>query len=646
MSSMKPVAFAQSNIMVVDDNPANLKLLEDILTQKGHEVHSFPLGRLALAAAIRNPPDLILLDINMPEMNGYVVCERLKSIDALSDVPVIFLSALKETPDKVKAFRSGAADYISKPFQFEEVHARVETHLNLYAFQRALKLQNERLEESAADVIFRFELYPQPRFSYVNRAATWILGYSPEEYYADRDLLLSRVQPADSLLVEAVFRGDFITGSALVFRCLHRNGNTISIDQRNTLVKDCQGRPIAIEGIARDITERSNLEEQLRQSQKMEAVGLLAGGVAHDFNNLLTVIIGYSDLILSDDVPSAQIVEKLDQIKKAAEHSAVLTRQLLSFGRGQIVRSSMMNINTVVEASSKMFRRTIGENIELFTTLDAGLGYIRAGVGQIEQILMNLVVNAMGAMPQGGRITIETLNVTLDETRAAGTMAAKSGSYVMLAVSDTGCGMDLTTQARIFEPFYTTKEIGKGTGLGLSVVYGIVSQNGGDIRVLSKPGQGARFEILLPRTDEPEEFAKLPIVPSVTRTGSETILLVEDDEAVRELIGTVLQNGGYEVLIARNGNEALRICEQNNGRIGLILTDMVMPGMSGRALVESIRNLNRGMRVLCMSGYVSEPIARDGRLDPETSFIQKPFTPADLIVKIGEILDDGVAGNQ
>jgi two-component system, cell cycle sensor histidine kinase and response regulator CckA len=402
------------------------------------------------------------------------------------------------------------------------------------------------------------------------------------------------------------------------------------------------GNFYSFNALVHDITERQKLEEQLRQSQKMEAIGVLAGGLAHDFNNMLTVIIGYSEMILDDDTPPAQTVEKVDQVKKAATHAAALTGQLLAFGRRQLVQRRVLDVNAIVESNSKIFRQSIGEDIELITALDVGLGFIKADPGQIEQILMNLVVNAKGAMPQGGTIKIETKNITLDEPRTAGTPAGNSGSYVMLAVSDTGCGMDASTQARIFEPFFTTKELGKGSGLGLSIIYGIVKQSEGDIRVLSKPGQGTTFEILLPRTEQTMEKSKLETggdqpISSTVPLGSGTILVVEDKTVLRQLIGTILEKKGYDALTARDADEALQICERREGEIDLILSDIVMPGMSGPALVEMLRQRNPGMRVLYMSGSAREGVVAD--LAPEIPFIRKPFRTSDLIGKIREILE-------
>jgi PAS domain S-box-containing protein len=495
------------------------------------------------------------------------------------------------------------------------------------------------LAEGAADMIFRYELSPKPRFTYVNLAATSLNGYSPDEHYADPDLILKTVHSDDRRLMETLMRGEPSAGPASL-RCLHKNGHTVWVEQHTRLLKDIDGRVIAIEGIVRDITARRDLEEQLRQSQKMEALGLLAGGVAHDFNNLLTVILGYSELILADDSPTDQAVERIAQVKKAAEQAACLTQQLLAFGRRQIVQPTILDINKVVDSSLKMLRRMVRADIQLVTILDPTLGPVRADPHQLEQILMNLAVNASAAMPQGGKITIETRNVVMDKP-AAGWTLDSDGGYVKLMVSDTGCGMDASTRARIFEPFFTTKGPGRGTGLGLSIVYGIVKQSAGLIRVFSEPGEGTRFEILLPRTQDVEESPAVMAKPSEAPVGCETILVVEDHPEVRQLIGIMLRIGGYEGLMARDATEALQIFKEHEGNIGLVLVDVIMPGMSGAALVESLRNFNRAIKVLYMSGYTGDNTASYGELDPGVPFIQKPFSAVDLIVRIREVLDSG-----
>jgi len=351
-------------------------------------------------------------------------------------------------------------------------------------------------------------------------------------------------------------------------------------------------------------------------------------------------------LILIDDAPSPQIIDKIEKLKKAAKHAVNLTQQLLAFGRRQLVQPRVLDLNAIVESTREMLHRTVGEDVEFVTILDPELGSVRADGGQIEQILMNLVVNAKHAMPLGGRITIETKNVTPDETREAAAIADNSGPFVMLAVSDTGCGMDATTKARIFEPFFTTKQLGKGTGLGLSIVYGIVKQSGGHVRVISKPGEGARFEILLPCSEETEASPVPPSISSDGPTPFETIMLVEDQPDVRELIGTILERAGYDVLIASDGMEALRICEEHEGKIGLVLTDMIMPGMSGTALVESLLKSNAGLKVLYMSGYAGDALVSDRGLDPGIPLIQKPFSSETLTARIRKMLDSGVARTQ
>jgi PAS domain S-box-containing protein len=380
-------------------------------------------------------------------------------------------------------------------------------------------------------------------------------------------------------------------------------------------------------------------EEQLRQSQKLEAVGQLAGGVAHDFNNLLTVITGYSDLLLRGFKQDESVRPKLEEIKKAAVRASALTRQLLAFSRKQVLQPKVLDLNSLVTDTSKMLHRLIGEDVDMTSRLDSALGQIKADYGQIEQVLMNLVVNARDAMPQGGKLTIETRNIYLDQSDAHQRIAVEPGNYVMLAVSDTGCGMDAAIQARIFEPFYTTKEAGKGTGLGLSTVYGIVKQSGGNIFVYSEPGQGTTFKIYLPRVDEAVESTGLCDEATETSQGSETILIVEDEPAVRALLLDLLEMDGYQVLEAANGAEALQICRDNEDTIHLMITDVVMPQMGGREVAQSAALIRPQMRVLFMSGYTDDAIGNHGVLDSDVAFLEKPFTPDAVACKVREVLD-------
>jgi PAS domain S-box-containing protein len=391
-------------------------------------------------------------------------------------------------------------------------------------------------------------------------------------------------------------------------------------------------------GVATDITRHKELEEQLRQSQKMEAVGVLAGGIAHDFNNSLTAINGYCDLTLRRLEENNPVRKNLEEIKKAGIRATSLTRQLLAFSRKQIMQAKVIDLNSVVAEMDNMLRRVIGEDIDLVTLLQPDLGKIKADPGQIEQVLMNLVVNARDAMPTGGKMTIETRHVYLDEGYAAAHVAVQPGHYVMLAISDNGTGMNAETAKRIFDPFFTTKGVGKGTGLGLSTVYGIIKQSGGNVWVYSEPGYGTTFKTYLPSVDQD---AGPPSVGSGCKTmlgGTETILLVEDEPQIRRMAFEFLSECGYKMLVASNGVEAVQVLGRQKNRVHLIVTDVVMPQMSGRELAERVAAIKPEIKVLYMSGYTNDEIVRHGVLESETWFIQKPFAPDALASKIREVL--------
>jgi signal transduction histidine kinase/ActR/RegA family two-component response regulator len=388
-----------------------------------------------------------------------------------------------------------------------------------------------------------------------------------------------------------------------------------------------------------DITSRRRLEDQLRQAQKMEAVGMLAGGIAHDFNNLLTIISGYSQLILvSLDLkdPNRHAAE---QIMKAGERAAALTRQLLAFSRRQVLQPRVVDLNKLVGSLSTMLQRLLGEDVDLRLVLPADLGRVNADPGQIEQVLMNLAVNSRDAMAKGGILTIETGNVLLDEKYTERHIGLKPGPYVLLGVSDNGCGMDEATKARLFEPFFTTKGAGRGTGLGLSTVFGIVKQSGGSVDVYSEPGRGTSVKVYLPCIDQPVVIEAEALKKNVAR-GTETILLVEDDEMVRSLVRTTLLREGYKVMDFADPVEARRRSENHKGPIQLLITDVVMPKLSGRELAERIIRRRPGMKVLYMSGYTENAVINSGILQTEVAFLQKPFTPAALTEKVREVLEE------
>jgi nitrogen-specific signal transduction histidine kinase/CheY-like chemotaxis protein len=404
-----------------------------------------------------------------------------------------------------------------------------------------------------------------------------------------------------------------------------------------TPVRDQRGEITHFIAIKVEVTERKRLEQQLRQAQKMEAVGRLAGGVAHDFNNLLTIISGYSELLLEHPGEVEPLRGYVNEIRNASGRAASLTRQLLAFSRQQVLAPRVLDLNAVVANVEKMLKRLIGEDIDLVTVLGESLWPVKADPGQLEQVLLNLAVNARDAMPKGGMLTIETANVEMDKSYAQRHFPLSPGPYVLLAFSDTGIGMDAETQARLFEPFFTTKEMGKGTGLGLATVYGIVKQSGGYIWVYSKVGKGTTFKIYLPRSDEVAESE--PRRNGVkAQSGTETLLLVEDEEAVRALVRSALKEKGYRVLEASGGEEALKLSEQYGGPIDLLVTDVVMPQMSGPELADRLANSHPQIKVLYISGYTDYAGLHHGALDLGAAFLQKPFSPEALARKVREVL--------
>ena len=433
-------------------------------------------------------------------------------------------------------------------------------------------------------------------------------------------------------------QGERVSDVEMMIVPAHGEARTVLASGRPIL--DSEGRKLGAVAAMIDITERKFLEQQFRHSQKMEAVGHLAGGVAHDFNNFLTIITGYGQMIQRNLDPDSPMRAHVEEILKSGERAAALTRQLLAFSRRQDFSPRMLDLNAVVSSTENMINLLIGKNIELLAALPAGIGIISGDPGQIEQVIMNLAVNARDAMPNGGTITIETGNVELDETYARAHMHVKPGSYVMLAVTDTGCGMSANTQAHIFEPFFTTKEPGKGTGLGLATVYGIVKQHAGNVWVYSELGQGTSFKVYFPRieTGATKAESRRPVASELR--GSETILVVEDEQAVRSLVVRMLRSLGYWVLEASRADEALMVCLRHKGPVHLLLTDVVMPQKSGRDLLDHLRPLRPDIKVLFTSGYTEEALHRRV-LERNAPFLQKPFTEEVLARKVRDVLDEG-----
>jgi two-component system cell cycle sensor histidine kinase/response regulator CckA len=491
--------------------------------------------------------------------------------------------------------------------------------------------------EQAAETIVITDT--QGSIEYVNPAFERTSGYSISEVIGQNPRLLKSGNQ-DDIFYQDLWR-TLLSGQSWIGRFSNRrkDGSIFEEEATITPVRDQLGNIVNYVAVKRDVTKEVVLENQLLQSQKMDAIGRLAGGIAHDFNNLLTAIIGYSQIAMLNCDSRERVLKDLQEILKAGQSAASLTSQLLAFSRKQVVQPQVLGLNALVTDLQKMLRRLIGEDIDLTAVLDLELDSVKADLGQLQQVIVNLVVNARDAMPNGGKVTIETANVELDSEYASRHIGVKAGAYVMLAVSDNGVGMDEATRLRIFEPFFTTKERGQGTGLGLSTVYGIVKQSGGNIWVYSEPGRGTTFKVYLPRTDEvrdPEEGNVSSQIP----TGTETLMLVEDDPAVRHLAARILRAQGYKVIEAMDGADAVSILEEESDeQVDLLVTDVVMPQIGGSELARLLSLSRPGLPVLYVSGYPDGSITRHGILDPGIPFLQKPFSPHDLGRKVRDLLD-------
>jgi PAS domain S-box-containing protein len=657
----------KSNILIVDDNPFNLELLADVIRKQGYEPRPVPNGRLALVAAQKDPPDLILLDINMANMNGFEVCKRLKADAALKDIPVIFITGLNETADKVKAFSMGAVDYITKPFQNEEVCARVETHMRLRRLQKEVDKYNnhlegvvqEKIKEIYGNITKRIEAEdklrllaaaveqtgesicitdPKGVIQYVNPAFEQTTGYTSEEAIGKTPrIIYSDVQGKDFYLElwKCISGGKIWEGRIVNKR---KDGSLYTESSIISPIRDDSGRIISYVSVKRDITENLQLQAMLNQSQKMEAIGHLSGGVAHDFNNLLSVINGYSQLLVSDPDLNASNREQIQEILHAGESASSLTRQLLMFSRHQAIEPKVIDINKIVSDMNKMLKRLVRENIAITMDIGTDLWLIKADPGSIEQVIVNLAVNASDAMPDGGKLTVKTENLKIDSgNRIAHESVIAPGLYVMFSVSDTGCGMDENIRNHIFEPFFTTKGIGKGTGLGLPTVYAVVKQSNAHIVVQSEPEKGTMFQIYFPKFVNERAASEAIKEEENFPRGSETILIAEDQDSIRLMLKNFLESIGYNVLIAGNGKEALELAGSHKGQIHLLLADLVLTGMNGLELAKCLKNSNPRIELLLMSGYAN-PTDTNKIMDTTDNFIDKPICIHALAVKLRSIL--------
>lgn len=664
-------------ILLVDDREENLLALESLLEDPALEQVRAGSGEEALRLALRRDFALVLLDAQMPGMDGFETAELMRGNPKTRHIPIIFVTGVaNDAGYAFKGYDTGAVDYLTKPIVPAAVRAKVKVFSELYrqrleierysrgletlVEERTADLRNstdqlrlevvqrrraeELLQEKNEELDRFFALAPdllcivdtRGVLRRLNRAWERTLGYALHEL--EGTALVPYVHPGDVEQAGGALRDLAGGAEARHFdaRCRCRDGSYRWVEWH---FAPCGNH--LLYGAARDVTERKlaeqarvSLEGELRQAQKMEAVGRLAGGIAHDFNNLLTAILGNCDLLAMQEGVSTEVLADVGEIRAAGERAASLTRQLLAFSRKQLLQPRVFNLNDALWEIQKMIGRLLGDHIAVVVQPSTEAALVRADPGQVQQVILNLSVNARDAMPEGGTLTLATTLVD-----------GEGGPHVVLQVSDTGCGMDAATKAQLFEPFFTTKELGKGTGLGLATVHGIVSQSGGRVSVESEPGRGSTFRVYFPRvpTQKGEGGGHHDAPPP---GGSETVLVVEDSHEVRTLLVRILRSLGYRVLEASAGEQALAAADAESGPLHLVLTDLMMPGLGGRALAEKLSARRPSLKVLCMSGHADNPALHDGLLGPDFPFIQKPFRPSDLARRVRELLDEGSAATR
>lgn len=645
-------------------------------------------GRTGIQAALESSPDMILLDVVMPEMDGFETCRRLKEDIRLKDIPVAFLTAVKPDRDICeKALSAGAEAFISKPFEMWELTIQVLALLKLRDANLAQRMEMERLHHMVAqrtrelaeqlvlrektleslkesEALFKAVFTEAPLgiciidagtglYLRVNPMLARIAGRDPEEL-AGTDW--KTITHPDDVQAQSEYMRTLSSGDRKIFsvekRYLRPDGSVAWAKLTATPLPSFDNSHPQYLGMVEDISaakaaeqEKAQLEEQLRQSQKMEIAGSLAGSIAHDFNNIISAILGYSDFLISAIAKDDPRRKDAEEIKNASLRAAALTRQLLAFSRKQVLRPETLDLNRVILDMKPMLRRLIGENIKFTTITSSEPAFLKADPGCLEQVVLNLCVNARDAMPKGGKLALECSLVRLDSEYIQRHGTLTPGSYVMLSVSDTGDGMTPETKARIFEPFFTTKPQGKGTGLGLSTVHGIVRQSGGIIVVYSEQGHGTVFKIYFPQTCRGSAGQDRPRAGANCPAASGTVLVVDDDIQIRTLCRRALAMDGLLIFEASSAEEALAILQRRQGRIDLLLTDMVLPGMTGLELAERLKGTFPGLQTIYMSGYTDHAVLANGMLPAGMSFIQKPFTLDLLVQKAREVLGKAVPGS-
>jgi len=631
-------------VLIIDDDANLCKTLTDILRVKGYAAASATTGQAALAAVQTQPPAVALIDLKLVDMSGLEVMGRIKRISPHTEC--IVLTGHASQASAIEAIHLGAYSYLQKPYEVEQLLLTIRRAIERQETVTALQESEERYRSLFERVpIGLYRTTAEGKILDVNPALAEMLGYPDGESLRGASVPDSYLGSGD--------RQQWVTemeqkGIVRAYETLWRraDGASLWVYESAVAVRDAAGQILYYEGAVQDISERKEAQRRLVQAEKMSAIGQLAGGIAHDFHNLLTVIHLSIRLLEKQLHPQDPLWTHVQRIQDAGQRATALTRQLLSFSRKEVVELRLLNLNEVIGDLSKMLQRIIGEDIELVMDLAEDLWPVHADPSQVDQVLMNVVVNARDAMPGGGRLIIETANVVLDEGHARRHLDARPGAHVQLTLADTGVGMDETVKARIFEPFFTTKERGKGTGLGLATVYGIVTQSEGHIVVDSEPGHGTTFRIYWPRAEVGAEAkARAKTEPSAlasTSNSNATILLVEDSDDVRELTVDILREEGYRVLAAGDGAEALRLARDHEGPIHLLLTDVVMPHMSGQELAKQIKLLQSEIKILYISGYTDDRIAHHGVLEEGVAFLRKPFDLESLTQKVQATLDAGV----
>jgi two-component system cell cycle sensor histidine kinase/response regulator CckA len=637
--------MAPAQIMVVEDESIIAEDIQAMLESLGYTVPAVALsGEEAIRKAVETHPDLVLMDIVLKgTMDGVEAAQYLRTHHHM---PVIYVTAYADEKTLRRAKITEPLGYILKPFDERALHTAIELALHKHRMEKQVKDSEQWLAttlRSIGDAVLATDA--RGCVTFLNPVAEALTGWRQEEALGrpvtevfqimEEERPMSRDHP----VVRALREGVAIDLANHDLHLRAKDGRERPVDDSVAPIRDADGRLIGAVVVFRDITERRQFEEQLVQAQKMDAIGRLAGRVAHDFNNLLTVISLYSELLMGPRRSPDQLHQYAQEIKKAVEHATALTNQLLAFGRKQVRQPIVLNLNAVLTAMEEVLQRLIGDHIEMVMELGSARSLVNIDPEQLEQVIVNLVINACEAMPQGGKLTITTANVEMDERSARRQAGLRPGPYVTLAVRDTGCGMDSTTQARLFEPFFTTKPRGKGTGFGLAIVHGIIAQSGGCIAVDSALGQGTTLTIYLPLAEIGVTIRPSAATFNPLLQGTETVLLVEDEAEVRAAVFESLKMRGYTVLKACSGREAMMISKRYKGPIHLLLTDVIMPQMTGPALAKRLAPLRPSMKIIFMSGYPSDALAPNDLKGPDVVFLSKPFTPEALARKVREVLD-------